>query len=140
MAMKHEFNFAASWMDYLNKDPELTKRVGAGGPSYSLNGRELIALDLEGLPKPYILGLADGKFYFKEKEAEAPFANIKTSVDSFLAMAASVDERVIWFLLGDENRFSVAKGAEWSNIITVLETLVALQELVDKQPELIKAA
>lgn len=132
--------FAASWMDYLNKDLELKKRTGVKGPSHSLEGRELIALDLEGLPQPYVLGLKNGMFYLEEKEAKNPLARIKISLDAFLKMATSVDERIIWVLLSNETQFSVVEGASWSDIITVLETLVALQELLDKQPELIKAA
>ena len=140
MEKKDALHFAAPWVDYLNKDPELTKRISAKGPSYSLNGRELIALELEGLAKPYVLGLEKGKFYVKAKKARSPFVKITTSLDSFLKMATSVNERVLWLMLSDDVQFSVIKGAEWPNIITTLETLVALQEMLDKQPELIKAA
>jgi len=140
MNKKEGLQFVTSWMDYLNNDPELKKRISAGGPSHSLDGKEMIALELEGMSKPLVLGLKNGIFYCEERKAKDPFAHIRTSLDLFLKMATSVNERVLWVLLSDETQFSVVEGAKWPDIITVLETLVALQELLDKQPELIKAA
>jgi len=130
-----EIYFASQWMDYLNEDPELKKRTSQGGATPSLEGKDVIALDLEGLPKPWVISLKNGKFSIEEKKAKQPVSIIKMSLSSFLKLAHP-DARVVWSLMSDEAQFRVAKGVTWPEIVTIFEILVTLQELVDKQPKL----
>mgnify|MGYP000666250147 CR=1 FL=1 len=130
--------FPSQWMDYLNQAPEFKKRVSKDGASPSLEGKDIIALDLEGLPKPWVISLKNGKFSIKEKEAKESVATIKMPLSSFLKLAHP-EARVVWSLMDDNAQFSVAKGTTWPEIVTIFEMLVAIQELVDKKPELIAA-
>ena len=130
-----EIYFASQWMDYLNEDPELKKRTCKGGASPTLEGKDVITLDLEDLPKPWVISLKNGKFSIKEKEAKEPVSTIKMPLSSFLKLAHP-NARVVWSLISDESQFSVGRGVTWPEIVTIFEILVAIQELVDKQPEL----
>jgi len=130
-----EIYFASQWMDYLNEDHELKKRTCKGGASPTLEGKDVITLDLEDLPKPLVISLKNGKFSIKEKEAKEPVSTIKMPLSSFLKLAHP-NARVVWSLISDETQFSVGGGVTWPEIVTIFEILVAIQELVDKQPEL----
>ena len=125
------------WIEYLNNDSELQKRIGKEGICASLGEgeKELMALSIKDLSEEYLIGLKDSTFYLEEKKGEMPVITIQTPLEAFLRMA-SFEDRVIWFLLSDEVHFTLSEGESWSNIVTFLETFVALQELLEKKPEL----
>jgi len=138
MNKKEEIYFASQWMDCLNSDPELKKRTSAGGASPALEGKDVIKLDLEGLPKPWVVSLRNGKFSIEGKESKKPVSTVKMPLASFLGLAHP-DARIVWSLMSDDTQFNVAKGTTWPEIVTIFEILVVLQELADKQPELTAA-
>lgn len=133
-----EIYFASQWMDYLNNDPELKKRMSPKGSTPGLEGKDVINLELEGLAKPMAVSLKNGQFSLEDKKAKDPVSTVKMPLDSFLKLAHP-DARVVWSLMADDAQFSVAPGTPWPEIVTIFEILVCLQELVDKQPELTAA-
>jgi hypothetical protein len=124
------------WIEYLNNDEEIKKRIAKEGVSSSLGEgeKELIALKIKELPEQYVIGIKKGNFFFKKKKGESPRVYIETPLELFLKMAW-YEDRVVWFLLNEEVRFTLIKGESWSNIVTLLEMFVALQELLDKEPK-----
>lgn len=133
-----EIYFASQWMDFLNNDPELKKRTGPKGATPLLNGRDLIALELEGLAKPSVVSLKDGKFAFEERKAKDPKMTIKMPLSAFLKLVHP-DARAVWSLMADDARLEVSDDIAWPEICTIFELLVCLAELADKNPELVAA-
>ncbi len=125
------------WTEYLNNDPEIRERIGKEGICSSLGEgeKELLALSIKDLSKEYLIGVKDSTFYLQEKKGKMPLITIKTPLEAFLKMA-SFEDRVVWFLLNDEVHFTVCEGESWNTIVTFLETFVALQELLERKPEL----
>ena len=125
------------WIEYLNNDPEIQKRIGKEGICASLveGETELIGLSIKDSSEEYLIGLKEGTFYLKKENGTTPAITIQTPLEAFLRMA-SFEDRVVWFLLSDEVDFTLSEGESWHNIVTFLETFVALQELLEKKPEL----
>jgi hypothetical protein len=133
MAKKNELYFRAQWLDHLNQDEELKSRTSKDGESPSLDGKELVSLELKGLSKPCVIGLEKGKFYLKDKKADNPLVTIKMPLANFMKMAEDDDERFVWALLDDKTNISVVEGLTWPDIITIFELFIALQELLNKK-------
>jgi hypothetical protein len=130
--------FAPQWIDYLNDDAELQQRISKGGETPSLEGRDIIALDLKGSSEPAVVCLKNGRFSFEERKPKDPVATIKMPLNSFLQLAHP-DARVVWNLIDDGARFIVSEAITWAEIVTIFEMLVCIQELTDKNPELTAA-
>ena len=130
--------FAPQWIDYLNDDPELQKRISKGGETPSLEGRDIIALELKGLSNPGVVCLKNGRFSFEERKPKNPASTVKMPLDAFLQLAHP-EARVIWSLIDDGARFIVPKSITWAELVTIFEMLVCIQELIDNKPELTAA-
>lgn len=124
------------WVEYLNDDPEVRKRLSKEGICASLGEgeRELIGLSIKGSPEEYVIRLKEGTFYLEATKGKTPAVSIRTPREAFLRMA-SFEDRVVWFLLDDEVDVTLSEGESWHNIVTFLETFVALQELLEQRPE-----
>ena len=140
MSKANEIYFASQWMDYLNNDPELKMRTGTDGSTPALDGKDLLALELEGLAKPCVVSLKDGTYALEERKAKDPRMTVKVPLDEFLSMCHP-DARAVWHLMGmgDDKKFEVADDILWPEIVTIFELMVCLAELADKNPELIAA-
>jgi hypothetical protein len=141
MSKVNKIYFASEWMDYLNNDPELQSRVSKEGATPSLDGKDLLALDLKGLSKPCVVSLKGGTFSFKERKAKDPKMTVKVPLKEFLGLV-DPDARPVWTLMGvmgEAAKLEVADHISWPEIVTIFELLVCLAELADKNPELTAA-
>ncbi len=140
MSKAKDIYFASQWMDYLNDDPELKERLSPGGTTPELDGRDVLALELDGLSKPCVVTLENGTFSLEERKAKAPRMTVKLPLDEFLSMCHP-DARAVWNLMGmgDDRKFDVADDIPWPEIVTIFELMVCLAELADKNPELTAA-
>ncbi len=138
MSEANEIYFASQWMDYLNNDPELKKRTSPGGATPDLDGKDLLALELEGIAKPCVVSMKNAKFIFEERKGKGTKMTVKASLAEFLGLAHP-DARAVWALIGDDAKIEVSDDILWPEIVTIFETIVCLAELADKNPELTAA-
>ena len=141
MSKENEIYFASQWMDHLNNDPELKMRTAPGGVTPQLDGKDLLALDLDGLAKPCVVSLKNGTYVLEERTAKDPKMTVKLPLAEFLSLCHP-DARAVWNLMGmmgDAAKMEVADDILWPEIVTIFELLVCLAELADKNPELIAA-
>ena len=141
MKRQEGIHFAPQWIEYLNNDPELKERISKGGATPSLDGKDLLALNLKGLSKPCVVSLKDGTFSFEQRKAKDPKMTVRLPVEEFLRLVHP-DARPVWNLMGvmgEDAKLEVADDISWPEVVTIFELMVCLAELADKNPELTAA-
>lgn len=155
----HLEEFMNKWVDFLNKDEELKRRIkgfkgfcGKPGlraerakllkwpremgtacyphPGRSmLDGRNLIELNIPEIGV-YTIRLKDGKFSVEKGKAENPCLRIE--IPLFLLKDTFLSKhRWLWVLADDQVKVKCDKELPHSDWITIFEVLVCAQELLE---------
>jgi len=155
--------FMEKWIDFLNKDEELKRRLkgfkgfcGKPGPRAErakmlgwprdmgvacyphpgksmLDGRDLVELSIEA--NTYTIRLENGKFDLRKGKSENPCLRVKMPLPLFRDTLLS-RHRWLWALADDQVKVECDNSLPHSDWITIFEVLVCAQELLEMDIEM----
>ncbi len=161
-------SFIKQYETYLNNDPELGRRLAGfqhfsgtpdahytrarqegnrclaravkcypfGGKSH-LSNDELVAIELKDTSLKFVISLLDSRFAINTGNWENPHLTIRLSKELFCRTVLG-RHRWLWVMGMDEVEVTHSDSLPHSDWVTILEVLVAMQEVVEFEPELWK--